>query len=80
MKKVSLRTGLMMKHDLELNSELYEADALTRAIKDYSKLAHIKIWKDNGYYLLTFSHCQHDKTTTINEFCNYVIDLQNCME
>ncbi len=69
-----------MKHDLRLNSQIYSSGCIDRAIKDYSEISKIKAHEKDGYWLLSFSRCKYDIETTVSEFCNYLIDIENCKE
>ena len=69
-----------MKRILKLNKELYTSSSIDRAIIDYSGLAKIKAAEDYMYYYISFHRCKYDVEKTVSEFCNYLIDLQNCKE
>lgn len=69
-----------MKRILKLNKELYSLNSLNHAVADYSGLAKIRVSEENGYYAVSFSRCKYDTEKTVSEFCNYLIDIQNCKE
>lgn len=66
-----------MRADLLLHEDLYRKECVERAVQDYRALARIKISSADKYIACTFSRCSYDKTTTIREFSNYIIDLMN---
>ena len=66
------------KNNVSLNKDIYDLTAIKSAMANYAALAHIKVEDASDYYLCRFSHCKYDSTRTIQEFCNYVIDLMNC--
>ncbi len=80
MMQVSLRIGTEMKNDLVLNVFLYDEKCIKRAIVDYRSLALIRYKKKDDYFLISFHACRYNKDATINEFCNYLIDMQNATE
>ena len=68
-----------MKADkrLLLNKELYEKDIILLAVKQYSRLAVVKINDQGIYWECKFLKCKYDAEVTIREFENYAIDLIN---
>ncbi len=55
----------------------YSHDAISGAIKDYSKLASISCVEEGEYYVCTFPNCITDSQRIVNEFNNYLIELMN---
>lgn len=43
----------------------------------YSALASIEVQKVTDSYMLLFSDCKYDEQTTVCEFENYLIGLEN---
>lgn len=62
---------------LKLNKDIYSNKAITETIKAFQKLATIELAESEQYYICKFSQCRYEKTITMNEFGNYLIDLMN---
>ena len=65
----------MMKHDLQLISEIFSLEAVEAAVRAYSGLARIQVESRPGGWLLSFTDCRYDPQLTIREFNNYLINL-----
>lgn len=62
---------IVKKFDLDI----YPMEQLQRAAKEYSSLANVKIFRAGTFANCLFTHCKYDQQLTVDEFCNYVIDL-----
>lgn len=62
-----------MKNKLLLNKELYNNDAVMKAIKAFDTLAEISLSETDEYYKLIFCNCKVNTTQTMREFENYVL-------
>lgn len=67
----------MMKHDLQLSSEIFSRQTIEAAIRAYSGLARIQVESQPGGWLLSFTDCQYDPQLTIREFNNYLVNLSS---
>ena len=65
----------MMKHDLQLSSDIFSLQAVEAAVRAYSGLACIQVESQPGGWLLSFTDCRYDPQLTIREFNNYLINL-----
>ena len=65
----------MMKHDLQLSSDIFSLQAVEAAVRAYSGLACIQVESRPGGWLLSFTDCRYDPRLTIREFNNYLINL-----
>ena len=62
---------IVKKFDLDI----YPMEQLQRAAKEYSSLANVKIFRAGTFANCLFMQCKYDQQLTVDEFCNYVIDL-----
>lgn len=60
-----------------LNKELYKRDCIETAIKDYHKIAKVRLEENPNNYVCFVSQCKYGVELTIKEFCNYLIDIEN---
>lgn len=71
----------MMKpdHTLLLSSQVYSLESVLAASQAYDQLASIRIDQksDPDFFLVSFSECMYGPKTTMKEFENYVIGLEN---
>ena len=74
---VYLRIGTKTMNELKLSAEIYDKKRINEAIEAFSALAKITVFFSDNYYLLSFENCVYDIGETINEFCNYLIDIHN---
>ena len=63
-------------NELKIPKEIYNRTILKEACYDYSNIADIKLEENENYCFLTFLNCKYSVGVTIEEFENYVIDLQ----
>ena len=63
--------------DLKLTKSVYSIDNIQKAILAYRGLARINLHESRRDWHLSFHHCKVDKTKTIDEFENYLIELEN---
>ncbi|MDD3302425.1 MAG: HxsD-like protein [Candidatus Gracilibacteria bacterium] len=63
----------MSKISLKIDNSIYDYDIVLQAIEDYKDIAFIQ--NDNGYIYLESK--DNNEEEILNEFLNYVINLQN---
>jgi hypothetical protein len=66
--------------DLALNKEIYTPLNIHSVIEVFSNLCKVDIGEEGNYWIATFCECKYDKTRTIKEFENYLIDYMNAKE
>ena len=66
-----------MSNLLRIKSNLYSEKNLRQAIEAYSKLCSIKYEIKNNIIEGRFMDCIYPEETTIKEFENYLISLEN---
>lgn len=64
-------------NDLLLNKNIYVKRNIQVVIEVFKKLCKVTIEENSKYWELTFSECVYDKTRTVKEFENYLIDYIN---
>ena len=57
------------------DKELYPATLFAPALEAFSELAQIRVLRRNKEIICFFFHCKYDPKQTMNEFSNYLIDL-----
>lgn len=62
---------------LNLCKEIYDYSFAVIATKEFASIANITIKNEEGYLRCVFSNCTYDVETTMKEFENYIIDLNN---
>lgn len=62
---------------LQINNSIYSFITIEKAIKAYQSLATITIDIKKDYTELTFYNFKYDEDTTIKEFENYMIGIEN---
>lgn len=62
---------------LLLNEYIYSEESIRKACLAYKELAHIDLKRERPYFELEFDQCKYDIETTIKEFENYVINVEN---
>jgi hypothetical protein len=62
---------------LKLSKAIYSEKAIVETIRAFSHLAEIELSVSDDYYICRFSHCRYERTLTMDEFGNYLIDLMN---
>lgn len=65
--------------DLLLKRELYSEQAIISTVKIYSQLASITYRIEEEIIEVSFQMCLYDKKTTIMEFENYLIGIENSL-
>jgi hypothetical protein len=65
---------------LTLNKEIYTPLNIQSVIEVFGSLCKVNISEDGNYWIVIFSECKYDKTRTIKEFENYLIDYMNARE
>ncbi len=66
-----------MSATLKLCRAIYRDNTVQEAIEAYQGLADIQLSVSDPYVLVTFSSCRYDEETTVREFENYCIGLEN---
>lgn len=66
--------------DLALNKEIYNPLNIQSVIGAFSNLCKVDIDEEGNDWIVTFCECKYDKTKTIKEFENYLIDYMNIKE
>lgn len=64
-------------NELKLSKEIYNDSLVNIAVKQFSGISNIVINNEEFYLKCVFSRCVYDVETTLKEFENYVIDLNN---
>lgn len=62
---------------LFLNTDIYLEENIKKTCVIYKEYAEIKVEKINSYIKLTFNNCKYDTDTTMKEFENYLINVEN---
>lgn len=62
---------------ISLSREIYPDQVIAQAVKDYSALASIETYMQEGRTICRFSMCRYNEELTANEFLNYLVDLLN---
>lgn len=65
------------KGSLLLNKELYDRDKVLYAVKQYNRLAAIKVIDKKTHWECRFSGCKYEPELTMKEFENYIINIEN---
>jgi hypothetical protein len=66
----------MKKNKLFFCKEIYNKNAVLKAMKDYSKLANFNFSENSKYFFVGISKERPEfKDVIENEFCNYVLSL-----
>lgn len=65
---------------LELNTEVYSIMNIKNVIEIYKNYADICIKDNSQYVIVCFDDCKYDCKTTMKEFENYLIGLENVYE
>ena len=60
-------------NQLLLHKEIYNCQALQRAMAAFGSLARITVTENKLYYCLTFEECRVDERKLLDEFRNYVL-------
>ncbi len=64
-------------NELKLSKEIYNYSLVKIAAKEFDGISNIVINDEQDYLRCVFSECVYDVETTLKEFENYVIDLNN---
>lgn len=67
----------MKNNEQTYSKAFYSKIVLAAAIKDYKKIAKIKLSEDAEYFKCEFSKCAAATQLVIDEFGNYLIELMN---
>lgn len=62
---------------LELHKEIYSYEKIKYVMDIYKEYARIKILNEEDKFILIFDKCKYEEKTTIREFENYLIGLEN---
>lgn len=62
---------------ITVSAEIYSANTVRRAIKDYAALAKIDLRQKDRQLIITFWRCKYDEGRTAKEFENYLIGIEN---
>ena len=67
-----------MKNNVQRYAKgFYSALDVSRAVKDYKRIATITLYEEKDYYVCKFSNCITDPRRVVLEFNNYLIELMN---
>jgi hypothetical protein len=62
---------------LTLNKNIYSKKAISLACEAYRDFATILLAELGGNYIILFRKCRYNPETTIKEFENYLIGVEN---
>ena len=62
---------------LELHKMIYSFENIKAVMDIYKDYASIKLCTNEEMYVLIFEKCKYDEKTTIREFENYLIGMEN---
>ena len=63
--------------EIRLPKEIYSENCIKKAIADYNALAEIDYAQNDNMWEISFAKCKFDEIRTLNEFENYLIELEN---
>lgn len=64
-------------NELKLSKEIYNYGLVKMAVKEFAEISNIVVNIEENYLRCVFTNCVYDVETTLKEFENYVIDLNN---
>lgn len=62
---------------LELSRKIYSIYNLEKVVEIYKNIAKIEIVTESEKYILFFDNCKYNEQTTVYEFENYLIGMEN---
>ena len=62
---------------LELCADIYSKENIEYVIRIYGDYARINLISKDDKYILEFRKCRYDEKTTVREFENYLIGMEN---
>lgn len=71
----SRKTGSKGNNRLTVYKEIFSSSTIYSAIEAYNGLCNILVCEKEKTTELTFNDCKYDAARTVNEFCNYIIEL-----
>lgn len=60
-----------------LSKNIYPIEPLLESIMAFKPVCNIVVSEDDAYWILHFSDYCVDKTTLVQEFCNYLLEVIN---
>ena len=62
---------------MQLNLEIYSESSIEKTCEVYKEYASIKLKRKGKYITLYFNKCKYDSEITMQEFENYLINVEN---
>ena len=64
--------------ELRVRKELFREKCILGTIEAYKYITDVNLQDQSDYWILQFENCKFEENSTVREFENYLIGLENC--